>query len=171
MAKAQVFFTDLLISIGIFSTAVVLFLALSTNLEPAENTFEVLVSDSNAIGDSLMSSGQPFNWNANNVIKIGLTDNYRLNTSKVQQLMNLSPVIATSLFGTSANYAVFFQDKHNNVLNFNGCVFTNADLTVSNITESYCENFTITPDNNLVSIERLIMHNFEIIKIEIRTWN
>ena len=171
MAKAQVFFTDLLISIGIFGVSVVLFLAISTNLEPAENTFDVLVSDSNAIGVSLMSSGQPFNWNANNVTKLGLTDNYRLNISKVHRLMNLSPVVATSLFGTSANYAVFFQDKHNNVLNFNGCVFTNAGLDVNNISESYCENFTITPDNSLVSSERLVMHNFEIIKIGIRTWN
>jgi len=170
MAKAQVFYTDLMISIGIFGTAVVLFLVFSSNLQPEENVFEILVTDSNSISSSLLSSGKPFDWTQNNVSELGLTNKYRLNASKVERLMNLSPDIATNLFGTNANYAVFFQDKHGNVLNFNGCLFSNADVVVSNISENICENFTITSENHFVSVERLVMYNFEIVKMITQTW-
>jgi len=170
MDKAQVFYTDLMISIAIFGVSVVLFLVFSSNLQPQGNVFETLVGDSNSIAASLLSSGEPPDWTQDDVTKIGLTDNYRLNITKVEKFMNLSPSIATGLFGTNANYVVFFKDKHGNVLNLNGCTFNNVDLTVNNLTATTCENFTITPENHLVSVERLVMYNTEIIKIIAQAW-
>jgi len=171
MDKAQVFYTDLMISIWIFALAVVLFIALSSNLQPQEDVFNVLATDSKSISSSLLSAGEPFDWTENNVTKIGLTDNaYRLNASKVARLMNFSPNKASDIFGANYKYVIFFKDRHGNVLNFNGCVFKSIDLVVNNISATICENFTIVPDNHLVSIERLVMYNSEIIKIVVQVW-
>lgn len=171
MGKAQVFYTDLMISVGIFMTAVVLFFILSDNLQPEESVFKSLVADSEAISSSLLSAGEPPDWAQDNVTKIGIVeDSYRLNANKAARLMNLSPSAASGLFGTNSNYVIFFMDKGGNVLNFNGCTFNNAGLVVSNISATICNNFTITPRDNLVSVERLVVYNAEIIKIAVQTW-
>ena len=170
MDKAQIFYTDLIVGTAIFGSAVVLFLVLSNNLQ-SEDQFSILAADSQSISSSLISAGEPPGWAANNVTKIGLTDgSYRLNTSKVSQLMNISPNTAGTLFGINTNFVVFFKDKHGNVLNINGCAFSSADLTVQNISATLCENFTITPENDLISVERLAVYDAQIIKIVTQVW-
>jgi len=170
MGKAQIFYIDAIFGIAIFATAVVLFLSL-TNSIMAPNTFDVIVTDSEAISSSLLTKGQPSTWTANNVTKIGLTDgSYRLQSQKVASMMNVSPNSASSLFGTSTDFAIFFKDKDNNVLNINGCIYSSANLTVQNLTQTLCENFTITPDNHLVHVERLVIYNGQIIKMITQVW-
>ncbi|MBN2454473.1 hypothetical protein JXB11_02915 [Candidatus Woesearchaeota archaeon] len=171
MAKAQTFYLDMFVGIGIFVAAVILFIALSSNEQPEESAFEFLVGTAEAISSSLVSPGEPEDWTADNVQQLGIVEGlYLLNGTKARALMTMNPVNASILFGANSNYAVFFEDKDGNILNFGNCTLNNAGFAVQNLTPSLCENFTITPQQHLVSVERLAMHNFSIIKIVIHTW-
>ncbi|MFH1181803.1 MAG: hypothetical protein V1702_02500 [Candidatus Woesearchaeota archaeon] len=171
MGKAQIFLFDLMISIGIFVTAVVIFIFISNNIRPDESDFGLLVESSEAISSSLLSAGEPADWTDGNVTLIGITDDsYRLNFTKVQRLHNLSLENSSSIFGANSNFAIFFKDMDGNVMNLDGCAYSNAGLVVQNLSPSVCENITITPDNHLVNIERLVMYNSEIIKIVVQAW-
>ncbi|MBI2663732.1 hypothetical protein HYX10_00115 [Candidatus Woesearchaeota archaeon] len=171
MAKAQIFYADIIIGTAIFAVAVVLFLMLNSNIGERDDVFGLVVGDAAAIASSVLSAGNPDGWSADNVNEIGLTDGqHRLNSSKVSSLMNMSPALAQDLFGTSAKFIVFVKDRHNNVLNFNGCALNNAGIVVENITAQVCENFTISPKEHLVSIERLVIHEADIAKISVQVW-
>jgi hypothetical protein len=171
MVRAQIFLFDLMISIGIFMTAVVMFIFVSNNLRADESDFSLLIKNSDAISSSLLSAGQPSDWRAGNVSIIGITDgSYRLNFTKVQRLHNLSVETASSLFGTNSNYLIFFKDIYGNVLNLDGCAYGNSGLVVHNLSLSICQNVTITPNNHLVNVERIVLYNSNIIKIVVQSW-
>jgi hypothetical protein len=172
MGRAQIFLFDLMVSICIFVTAVVMFIFISNNIRPDENDFGLLVENSEAISSSLLSAGEPADWTDGNVILIGITDDsYRLNFTKVQRLYNLSQENASRILGSSSNFVIFFKDMAGNVLNFNNnCAYSNANLTMQNISSSFCENITITLENHLVNVERLVLYNSNIIKIVVQAW-
>jgi len=169
--KGQIFYGDVMIAVIIFGVAVVLFVTLSNTIRPGESVFDVLVADSESITSALLTAGEPYDWTYDNVTNLGVTEEtYRLNATKAERLMNISPDDGADLFGVNSNYAVFFKDKLGNTLFFGGCVLSNGNLTVQNLTETICENFTVIPDENLVHAERLVMYNSEIIKIVSQTW-
>lgn len=171
MGKAQIFLFDLMISVAIFVTAVVIFIFISNNLYSNGDDFSIVVENSNAISSSLLSAGEPADWTEDNVAIIGIADDsYMLNFTKVQRLHNLSLENSSRIFGTNSNFAIFFKDLDGTVLNLDGCAYSNSGLVVQNISLSVCENFTITPDNHLVNVERLVMYNFDIIKIVVQAW-
>jgi hypothetical protein len=171
MGRAQIFLFDLMVSIGIFVTAVVLFIFISNNMSPAQDDFNPLVKNSEAISSALLSAGEPADWTEDNVTVIGITDDsYRLNFTKVGRLHNLSQENASRIFGANSNFVIFFKDADGNVLNFGNCAYNNANLNVQTVSPSVCENFTITPDKHLVSVERLVLYNSEIIKIVVQAW-
>ena len=171
MVKAQVFLFDLMVSTGVFVTAVVLFIFLSNNMNVGADDFSMLVENADAISSSLLSAGEPHDWAWNDVTLIGVTeDSYRLNATKVQRMENLSVENASRIFGVNSNFVIFFKDMDGNVLNFDNCTVNNANLFVQNVSPSVCENFTITPEEHLVNVERLVLYNAEIIKIVVQTW-
>lgn len=171
MAKAQVFLFDLMVSIGIFITAVVLFLYFSNSLHPEEDEFNLVVQNSQAISSSLLSVGEPSDWTSTNVNIIGVTDDsYKLNFTKVQRLRNLSPENSSRIFGANSNFAIFFKDMDGNVLNLGGCAYSSPALAVQNLTPYICQNITINPEDHLVNIERLVLYNSRIIKIVVQAW-
>ena len=171
MVKAQIFFTDLIIALGIFTTAVVFFITFSSNLQPQAAPFDTLVDEADAISSSLLSAGVPHNWNYENVQTIGVTEeSYRLNSSKVVMMMNLSSANASAAFGSNVNFAVYFEDTDGNILNFDGCTINNAELSINNITPQTCENFSVTPKMHLVSVKRLVLHNTGIVNMDTHVW-
>ena len=173
MGKGQIFMVDLIFGIGIFVAAVILFFAIKSNLEPQQDSFDVLVNDARAISSVLMTPGAPENWTLSNFTQIGFVDsNYRLNSTKAENVMNLTRnmTVINNLLGVNSEFAVHFVDRRGNILNFNGCVFTNSDLVVDNITPHICGNFSITGKEFVVNSERLVLNNSEIVKVVVQTW-
>lgn len=170
--KSQIFYGDLLIALTIFVSAVILYFALNDDASLSEGkVLSVLVADSEAIQSSLLSAGNPKGWTIDNVTTIGLTDgSVRLNATKVNMLLNMSSNATNQLFGTNANYAIFFRNKQGDVLFFDRCVFSNTDLVVQNISSTLCQNVTVENQTSLVSSERLVVHDLEIVKLVVYVW-
>ena len=169
---AQVFYGDAFAGLIIFLLAVIVFFSLSGNVSFSESrVLDALVGDAESISSSLMSTGTPFNWTPDSVSVIGVTDgSYRLNSTKVNMLMGMSYNLTNSLFGTNANYIIFFKDKDSNVLPFDKCAFTNTGIVVQNITPLLCENVTIAGSTNLLNVERLAFYQDQIIKLTVYVW-
>jgi hypothetical protein len=175
MAKAQVLMFDLMVSVGIFLTAVVLFIFLSDNMTSEGNDFDSLVQNAEAISSSLLSQGEPSDWSYANVSVIGFTDeSYKLNLTKVSRLFNMSRENSSRLFGANSNFAIFFKNS-THVLNFGNCTYGNTNLFIQNVSPKICGNFSINASEHLVSIERLLWNpdpnHPEIIKIVVQTWS
>jgi hypothetical protein len=171
MHKAQVFLFDLITSTGIFITSVVIFIFLSNALEPGTDEFSTVSENSKAISSSLLSGGEPANWTADNVAVIGMVDeSYRLNFDKLRIMHNISLENSSRIFGATSNFAIFFKDIDGNVLNMDGCSYSNAGIVVANISESICQNITIIPERHLVSVERLLLYDSDIIKLVVQSW-
>ena len=170
--SAQVFFGDALVAITIFLLAVVAFFSLSPNASSSENRVQdALVGDAESISASLMTAGFPAGWTPGNMSLIGLTDGvYRVNYSKVSMFYNISPNMTYGLFGTNANYLVFFKDRDENVLSFGRCAFSNSNITLLNITPFICQNATLPDPDNLISIERLAFYQSQIVKLVVYVW-
>lgn len=169
---AQVFFGDALVAVMIFLLAVVAFFSLSPNASSSETRVQdALVGDAESISASLMTAGFPAGWTPGNVSIIGLTDGaYRVNYSKVSAFYNISPNLTYGLFGTNANYLVFFKDRDANVLPFGSCAFSNSNITMLNLTPYICQNATLPDPSNLISIERLAFYNSQIVKLVVYVW-
>ena len=170
---AQIFYTDAFIGFTIFVVAIVVFFALSGNASNLEGrVLDALVGDAESVSDSLMSEGYPADWTPTTVSIVGLTDGaFRVNYTKVSMFYGMSHNLTSNLFGTNANYLVFFKDRDGNVLPFSSCAFTNTDIVVQNITPYLCQNVTAPSANQLVSSERLSFYNSKIIKMVVYVWD
>ena len=77
LRKAQAWGMDLVIAMVLFSMGMVAFYIYSLN-QPSEarEKIEEMLYDGKIIANTLLSEGYPEDWNSNNVVRIGiLTDN------------------------------------------------------------------------------------------------
>lgn len=169
---AQIFYGDAFAGFIMFSLAVVMFFLFNENLPFSEDRIlDSLVGDAESISSTLMTSGIPSNWTPDYVSAVGLTDgSYRLNATKASMLMNTSYNVTNAMFGTNANYIIFFKDKNGNVLLFDRCAFSNSGIVGQNISLYTCENITAPNATQIVTAERLLFYDSGIIKLTVYAW-
>lgn len=150
--KAQAWGFDLAVGMVIFVVGIISFYLYTTNLPGAsEETIEILQQDGELIAESLMSEGNPSNWNLTNVVRIGLLTNKRINQTKwdnFKTLANSEYNRTKSLFRIKDNYFVYIGDD-----TVNG-----AGLNYNSAT-------------NLIRITRVVTHNKSIKTLNIYAWN
>lgn len=69
---------------------------------------------------SLTLPGYPIDWANDTVIRIGVTDNQKLNLSKLKLFKKLNYTSTKNLFATYYDYFVYFVNDKNEVLNIDG---------------------------------------------------
>ena len=111
--KAQGWGIDLVIAIVIFTVALVTFYFYALN-QPGEAPEEIenLFYDGKLIASSILSEGYPEHWNLNNVIRIGILTDNKINESKLDNFWDLNVLNypkTKSLFNTQYEY-YFFLD-------------------------------------------------------------
>lgn len=108
--KAQAWGFDAMVAIVVFVTTIAVFYLFTLNYQyKTDTTLEELRYDSNKIADSLLSEGYPEDWNENNVVRIGILTDNKINSTKIKQFNNLaknSYSNTLSLFGIRNNYYV-----------------------------------------------------------------
>ena len=167
LTKAQVFSLDLIIAMLVFGSAILIYYKNITNLsDQDEELLDDLLIDVKSISNSLVSQGYPYNWNKDNVVRIGITDNNRFNETKLEQFSMIPYNEGRKLFGTAYDYYIFFRDRDNNIVPFNeslegigkpGVNFTNIQ--------------TVENPKKLVKVTRLIVKESEIEKMVIYLWD
>lgn len=106
--RGQAWIIDLFAGILIFLIGFVLLLKSTVNVdETHEETVKNLKLEGNLISDMLLSSGSPTDWNASDVIQIGLADSGRINTTKLGNYSLLDYNTTKTMFRTQFEYVFF----------------------------------------------------------------
>lgn len=150
--RAQVVSIDFAISLLIF--LIVLFLFFKYYAMTTDNSFiaRELEIDANSISSSLMTRGYPLDWDASNVIIIGLTDgNYRIDQSKLQEFTSMDYQEARRLFKTSYDFYFFLETA-------SGAVSDQYGLAPAD-------------EDHLIRMTRYVINNSTPIKMVIYAWD
>ena len=132
--SGQIWFVDFTISILIFGFVLILYFNYTTNISQQDSiVINDLVSDSKTVSSSLLLGGFPDNWDVNNVIRIGFTeDNNRINNAKFSNFAQINYNKSKKLLGTSYDYFLFFVNGSGDPQNIEGyCATGNAAVNVT----------------------------------------
>jgi len=119
-SKAQAWYTDFAVALLLFIFTLVVYFSYINNVQREEKSgLDVVIKDAKAISSALVLSGYPINWTNETVIRVGLADDHKLNSTKLRAFKRLNYSITKKYFGTIYDYFVYFVDKKGEVLNIN----------------------------------------------------
>ena len=155
--RAQMWGMDLMIAIAIFSIGAVAFYFYSVSYTSEESIIENLNYDGNIIADSLLSQGYPSNWTESNVIVSGITNEGKINQTKLEQFYNLS----TSDYYRTKN---LFNSR------YDFWIYLSADVEINSMV---IEGIGKKPINyeNLIKITKVIIYNNKPETLTLQIWN
>ena len=139
-SKAQAWFADFAIALVLFTFTLVIYFSYTTNFQKEEKgELDLMLADAKSISSSLTLSGYPNDWDNTTVIRIGISDDQKINAAKLVTFKQLNYNITRNKFATVYDYFVFFTDNIGNVLNIQGiCGVGNNLVTTSyNIKSAY----------------------------------
>ena len=113
--KAQAWGTDLTFAFLIFSVGIIIFFVYTINYtsESKENS-EIMFYEGENIIKGILSEGSTEDWNENNVIKIGILNNNKINETKLELFYNFTQSNYSrtkNIFDSSYDY-YFFLDNN-----------------------------------------------------------
>lgn len=162
--KAQAWGFDLMVAVVIFLSGIIIFYIYSLNAPgQGKETIENLFFDGNFITDSLLSAGSPNDWSESNVISIGITDNNRINESKLETLYDFANPssnpngyqVTKSLFNTRFEY--FFN-------------FTETPITINDATVQGVGSYFSQTPKNLIKIQRITIYQNKPVTLDLYIW-
>ncbi|MBI2651613.1 hypothetical protein HYX01_04025 [Candidatus Woesearchaeota archaeon] len=120
--RAQVWFTDFIIGMLIFSFMLISYYTYTTNISKQDSLLlEELISDAESISSSLLLAGFPVDWSNETVMSIGITNNnYKINATKLSDFAALPYNRTKKLFGAIYDYTIFFTDESGASINVEG---------------------------------------------------
>jgi len=153
--KAQVWYTDFMIAILIFSITITAYFYYSNYVGGDEGNIEsFLISEGKSISSYLITEGYPKNWSVANVSTVGLTDgNYRINNQKLQAFNSWNYEERRSFIHTSKDY-IFFLEYLNG---------TRYNILCED--PPTCDAWNAS--SYLIQQTRLAIHNGSIVKLKI----
>lgn len=112
---------DFGVALLLFTFTVAVYFSYTNNIQKEEQgELNSMISDARAISSSLTLSGYPSNWDNTTVLRIGIADDQRVNTTKLKYLKQLNYQQAKTKFGTIYDYFVFFTNNKGEILNLRG---------------------------------------------------
>lgn len=139
-SKAQTLYIDFAVALLLFIFTIAAYFSYTTNLQKEERgELDILISNVQEISSSLTISGYPIGWDNTTVIRVGIADEQRLNSTKLISFKRLNYTKSKRLLSTPYDYFVFFTDDKNNILNIKsvcGVGFPIINLTY-NIKSAY----------------------------------
>lgn len=139
-SKAQAWYMDFVIALLLFTFTLVIYFSYINNFQKQdEGLLDELVTDAKTISSSLVLSGFPTDWDNSSVVRIGLIDNEKLNSTKIKSFKKISYSSTKKRFSTPYDYFVFFVNDNSEVLNVNGVCGVGSPLvnTTYNIKSAY----------------------------------
>ena len=157
MKRAQAWYTDFMVGLLIFFSAIALYYLLqNTFSDETETILEDMIAESKQIAGSLMSTGYPEDWTKSSVQRLGILDeNQRIDFRKLDLFMDFSYGHTKTLFRTYYEYVVYFFDGNETIILPNNQTYIGKE-----------------PQNqdHLVRITRLVLYNQTIAQMEVQVW-
>ncbi len=120
LKKSQIWYIDLSVALSIFLIMLVFsfkFLSETYIFEKDNN----MISEADRLSAKLMTPGIPENWTNEDVISIGLTRENKLDTSKINYLINLSKESypnVKAILSIKSDFIIFFENRTGDMINF-----------------------------------------------------
>lgn len=165
--RAQAWGFDLLTAVSLFFIGIVLFFMYSINYpKESQETIELLQYESDFISETLLSEGYPADWDENNVGKIGIVDDGKINETKLERFYNLANnnlnpsgyLQAKSLFDTDYNFFVNISVP----LVIGGSVIPEGGIGKDFVGESV---------SNLIKTTRFTVYQNSPVSVNLYVWN
>ena len=159
---------DFVIALLLFIFTVVVYFSYTNNFQ-TEDQGEInsMLSDAKAISSSLTLSGYPSSWDNTTVIRIGIADDQRINTTKLKNFKQLNYSLTKKKFGTVYDYFVFFVGNNGSIINI-----TDVCGVGSPLINAACTPVNLTGINKqkLVKTERYLNYNSQVMKMVVYVW-
>lgn len=162
--RAQIWGIDLLAGMALFLVGIVILFTYSLNQpDEARENFDFLFYDGGIIANNLMSSGYPTSWNSDDVITLGISNDNRIDESKLEKIYDMVYVdnnysLTKSLFHTQYDY-YFFLDQN---------------MTINSVEVDGIGKPGVTRDNvdskNLIKITRFTIYKNKTTPLYIYIW-
>ncbi len=158
MRKAQLWYSDFIIGLIIFLTAVVTFWAYQNSDVFENSTAPRLLLEAVDIGTNLNSPGTPTSWTPSDVVRVGISNgNNRINESKLMQFASLDYGKLKDSMSIENQFSVHFEYLNGSIIALNDSV------TVLGTVPSNAKN--------IVETKRIMILQSEMVKMIIRVWN
>jgi hypothetical protein len=162
--RAQIWSLDIMAGMMLFLTGIMIFFVYTLN-QPgeAQENFELLFYDARVIANSLMSSGYPQKWDSANIVTLGITDDNRINETKLESLYNI--------IYTDSNYSYT-----KNILNtrYDYYIFLDENMTINSNQVEGIGKPGATKNNidarNLVKITRFTIYQNKTTPLYLYIW-
>jgi hypothetical protein len=120
-AKGQAWYIDFGAGLLLFIVSVVMYTRYIDDFQSAEKgSLDILIKEADAVSSSLILPGFPNGWDNSSVVRAGIADMQRVNSTKLAYLMSMGSDSAKSRLSTAYNFYVFFEDRGSSVINIAG---------------------------------------------------
>ncbi len=162
--RAQIWGIDLMSGMVLFIVGIVILFVYSLNQSnEVQDNFELLFYEGKIIADNFLSSGYPSDWNSTNVITIGISDNSKLNETKLENLYEM--IYINNNYSTTKNSLNTQYDYY---------FFLNQNMTINSTEIEGIGKPGITKDNinvkNLIKITRFTIYQNKTTPFYIYIW-
>ena len=128
-SKAQAWFVDFAIALVLFIFTLVIYFSYTTNFQKEEKgELDLMLEDARSISSSLTLSGYPNDWGNTTVVRIGVSNDQKINVTKLFNFKRLDYNNTRKKFATVYDYFVFFTNNIGDVLNVWGVCGVGNDL-------------------------------------------
>ena len=171
--RGQVWNVDFIIGALLFTVVAVFFFIQLQGIEAVDTDKTTdLLNQARYISDELLTQGYPQNWININVIRAGITDNQRINQSKLDNLHDLNYSKLRTVFRARDDFFIFLEKD-------DGClVQLDTDYGIGhsavNVSGGSCRqvgDITLPDPDTLIPITRFVIYNGEPAKLTTYVWN
>ena len=131
---------DFAIALLLFTFTLVVYFSYTNNVQKQDKgELDLVTKDAKSISNSLALEGYPDDWSNTTVVRIGITDEQRLNAAKLKALKQIDYALSRAKFATSYDYFVYFVNDKGEVLNIKSVCGAGYPLinTTYNIKSAY----------------------------------
>jgi hypothetical protein len=160
--KGQIWTLDYMIGLLIFIAALFMAIALMTGFMDEKDTYKETTRNSDHIAATLLSEQIPA-INNSNVSLLKISENNRINKSKLQSFDTLTYEQKKLLFQNTGDFVFYFYNG--TIINETSC-FRGYNISTGN-----CTLEIPTSASNIAKTERLVILNSQIVKMIVISWN
>jgi hypothetical protein len=163
LRKGQTWVADLFFGLLVFVAVLTIFFKSEVNYSDSdEQAFDDLMFESKLVTDSLLGQGYPEDWTPSTVDEIGITDDYRVNETKLSYLQAMNYSLTKSKLRTKYDYYFFLEGV-------DGIIQVNS--THEGLGKPGVNSTDIDSPHNLVKVNRFVIFRSEPARLVVYLWN
>jgi len=169
--NGQVWQTDFIIGVSIFTIAMILFITQMNRIEITTDRSNDLLEEASFISIQLMTEGIPVDWTNETVLQPGIVKNYRINETKWTTFVQMDEPRLRSLLRVHHPFFIFLSDESSCIIKTQGNFGAGSEVEIDE--EGGCvtsEDIQIDAQN-LVQIKRIALYNEKITTITTYVWD